>query len=102
GGMRIWAGEWISEVGSSDLRDAGPRASRIQRTKRLLAQLQLNLADAEQRLDSEHGSLWDEHRAAPRLWHHEIAESVQRKCRGKQDRKSVVEGKRVEHGGRRE
>src|ERR1041385_8154846 len=58
--------------------------SEIERTKRLLARLQLNLPDAEQRLDSENGSLWDEHRAAPRLWQHEIAETVQRKCSGKQ------------------
>src|SRR6516164_1941123 len=71
-----YSGRWFDEGFKKE-------ESEIQRTKRLLAQLQLNLADAEQRLDSEHGSLWDEHRAAPRLWHHEIAESVQRKCRGK-------------------
>jgi len=56
----------------------------IERTKRLLTRLQVNLADAEQRLDSENGSLWDEHRAAPRLWHREIAEAIQRRCSGKQ------------------
>jgi DNA topoisomerase-3 len=44
----------------------------------------LNLPDSEQRLDSENGSLWDEHRAAPRLWHQEIAETIRRKCSGKQ------------------
>src|SRR5947199_371961 len=30
------------------------------------------------------GALWDEHRAAPRLWHGEIADAIQRKCSGKQ------------------
>jgi DNA topoisomerase-3 len=56
----------------------------MERTTRLLARLQLNLADAEQRLALANGSLWDEHRAAPRLWHREIAEAIQRKCTGKQ------------------
>src|SRR5206468_3362392 len=53
-------------------------------TRRLLTRLQVNLPDAEQRLDSANGSLWDEHRAAPRLWHREIAEAIQRKCSGKE------------------
>ena len=44
----------------------------------------MNLPNAGQQLDSENGSLWDEHRAAPRLWHHEIAEAIHRKCSGKQ------------------
>src|SRR5207244_5151931 len=56
----------------------------IERTERLQAHLQSNLPNAEQRFDSENGSLWDEHRAAPRLWHHEIAEAIQRKCSGRQ------------------
>src|SRR5205807_8367498 len=30
------------------------------------------------------GSLWEEHRAASRLWHREIAEAIQRKCFGKE------------------
>src|SRR5213075_3098485 len=34
-------------------------------------------------LDSAKGSLWDEHRIAPRLWHREIADAIQRKCSGK-------------------
>src|SRR4029077_8647928 len=55
-----------------------------ERTQRLLGRLRLNLADAEQQLDSANGSLWDEHRAAPRLWHREIADAIQRKCSGKQ------------------
>ena len=72
-----YSGRWFDEAFEKD-------ESEIERTKRLLARLQLNLPDAEQRLDSENGSLWDEHRAAPRLWHHEIAETIQRKCSGKQ------------------
>src|SRR5205814_5841682 len=39
--------------------------------------------DAEQQLDSAKGALWNEHRIAPRLWHYEIAEAIQRKCSGK-------------------
>ncbi len=56
----------------------------IDRTRRLLTRLQLDLGDAEQRLDPANGTLWDEHRAAPRLWHREIAETIQRKCAGKE------------------
>jgi DNA topoisomerase III len=72
-----YAGRWFDEVFKKD-------EDEIERTKRLLARLQLSLPDAEQRLDPAHGSLWDEHRAAPRLWHYEIAEAIQRKCGGKQ------------------
>src|SRR5207244_2319923 len=55
----------------------------IERTQRLLDRLQLNLPDTEQQLGSANGSLWDEHRTAPRLWHREIAAAIQRKCTGK-------------------
>jgi DNA topoisomerase III len=72
-----YAGRWFDEAFKKD-------ESENERTKRLLARLQLHLPDAEQRLDPEHGSLWEEHRAAPRLWHREIAEAIQRKCSGKQ------------------
>src|SRR5438874_705536 len=72
-----YAGRWFDEAFKKD-------ESENERTKRLLARLQLNLPDAKQRLDPEHGLLWEEHRAAPRLWHHEIAEAIQRKCSGKQ------------------
>src|SRR5438270_9518044 len=72
-----YAGRWFDEEFEKE-------ESEVERTKRLLSRLQLNLANAEQRLDSENGSLWDEHRAAPRLWHHEIAEVIHRKCSGKQ------------------
>jgi DNA topoisomerase III len=72
-----YPGRWFDEGFNKD-------EAEIERTKRLVARLQLNLLDAEQRLDSANGSLWDEHRAAPRLWHREIAEAIQRKCSGKQ------------------
>jgi DNA topoisomerase-3 len=72
-----YAGRWFDEEFEKE-------ESEVERTKRLLARLQLNLPNAEQRLDSEKGSLWDEHRAAPRLWHQEIAEAIHRKCSGKQ------------------
>src|SRR5439155_20974859 len=72
-----YAGRWFDEPFTKD-------EDEIQRTSRLLDRLQLNLTAAERHLGSENGSLWDEHRAAPRLWHHEIAEAIQRKCSGKQ------------------
>src|ERR1700745_2857875 len=76
-----YSGRWFDEAFQKD-------EDEVDRAKRLLARLQLNLPEAEKRLDSEIGSLWDEHRAAPRLWHHEIAEAIQRKCSGK---KGIVE-----------
>jgi len=57
--------------------------------------VQLNLPDAEQRLHPDNGSLWDEHRAAPRLWHREIAEAIQRKCISKQGVVDLEEKKPV-------
>jgi DNA topoisomerase III len=71
-----YAGRWFDEVFKKD-------ETEIERTQRLLDRLQLNLPDAEHQLDSVNGSLWDEHRAAPRLWHREIADAIQRKCSGK-------------------
>ncbi len=58
--------------------------SESERTSRLLQRLGLNLPRPMERLDPAHGSLWEEHRTAPRLWHREIAEAIQAKCRGKQ------------------
>jgi DNA topoisomerase III len=72
-----YAGRWFDEAFQKDEDES-------ERTKRLLNRLQLTLPDAEQRLGFENGSLWEEHRAAPRLWHGEIAESIQRKCSAKQ------------------
>jgi DNA topoisomerase III len=70
-----YAGHWFDDAFKKD-------EGEVERTKRLLARLQLDLPDAERRLDSANGSLWDEHRAAPRLWHREIADAIQRKCSG--------------------
>src|SRR5216110_3624818 len=72
-----YPGRWFDEAFNK-------AESEIERTRRLLSRLQLNLPDAEQRLDPANGSVWDEHRAAPRLWHREIAEAIQRKCMGKE------------------
>jgi DNA topoisomerase III len=72
-----YPGRWFDEAFAKDEAEA-------ERTKRLLTRLQLDLPDAGQRLDPANGTLWDEHRAAPRLWHREIAETVQRKCIGKE------------------
>ena len=71
-----YEGRWFDEAFQKD-------EDETERTKRLLHRLQLNLSDAQQQLDTKNGSLWDEHRAAPRLWHREIAEAIQRKCSGK-------------------
>jgi DNA topoisomerase III len=71
-----YAGRWFDEAFKKD-------ETEIERTQRLLDRLQLNLPDAEQQLDFANGSLWDEHRAAPRLWHRQIADVIQRKCSGK-------------------
>jgi len=71
-----YEGRWFDEAFQKD-------EDETERTKRLLHRLQLNLPDAQQQLDTKNGSLWDEHRTAPRLWHREIAEAIQRKCSGK-------------------
>src|SRR6185436_17870711 len=57
--------------------------SELERTKRLLARLGLNLPDAEARLEPAHGSLWEEHRTAARVWHREMADAIRTKCLGK-------------------
>jgi DNA topoisomerase-3 len=72
-----YAGRWFDEAFNKE-------EDEIQRTNRLLARTPATVPDAEKRIDPGNGSLWDEHRAAPRLWHHEIAEAIQRKCSGKQ------------------
>src|SRR5438128_8009846 len=72
-----YSGRWFDEAFQKD-------EDENDRTRRLLHRLQLNLPGENERLDSEYGSLWEEHRAAPRLWHREIAEAIQRKCRGSQ------------------
>lgn len=81
-----YSGRWLDEEFKKE-------ETEIERTKRLLSRLRVNLADAEQRLDSENGSLWHEHRTAPRLWHREIAEAIQRECSGKHGVVEVEEKK---------
>jgi DNA topoisomerase-3 len=71
-----YAGRWFDEEFRRD-------EAEIERTRRLLDRLQLNLPGTEQQLGAANGSLWDEHRAAPRLWHREIADAIERKCTGK-------------------
>src|SRR4051794_18231530 len=72
-----YPGRWFDEGFSKEETESD-------RTRRLLTRLALDLPDAEQRLDPANGSLWDEHRAAPRLWHREFADAIQRKCTGKE------------------
>src|SRR5213595_3015888 len=50
-----YPGRWFDEAFNKE-------ESEIERTRRLLSRVQLNLLDAEQRLDPANGSLWDEHR----------------------------------------
>jgi DNA topoisomerase-3 len=71
-----YAGRWFDEAFKKD-------ETEIERTRRLLDRLGVNLPYAEQQLEPANGSLWDEHRAAPRLWHRELADAIQRKCTGK-------------------
>jgi DNA topoisomerase-3 len=71
-----YAGRWFDEEFKKD-------ETEVERTRRLLDRLQLNLPNPEQQLDSANGSLWGEHRAAARLWHREIADAIQRRCSGK-------------------
>ncbi len=72
-----YSGRWFDEAFNKE-------ESEVERTKRVVTRLQLNLPDAEQRLGPASGSLWEEHRAASRLWHREIAEAIQRKRFGKE------------------
>ncbi|PYK11951.1 MAG: DNA topoisomerase III, partial [Verrucomicrobia bacterium] len=72
-----YPGRWFDETFRKDEAES-------ERTQRLLNRLRLNLPNSQQRLEPANGSLGDEHRAAPRLWHREIADVIQRKCSGKQ------------------
>ena len=57
--------------------------SELDRAKRLLSGLRLNLPGVQERLEAAQGSLWEDHRFAIRLWHREIADAIQQKCQGK-------------------
>jgi DNA topoisomerase-3 len=69
-----YRGRWFDEL----FKKEEPEADR---TNRILSRLSIRLANL--RLGDQYGSLWDEHRTAPRLWQKEIAEAIQRKCEGK-------------------
>jgi DNA topoisomerase-3 len=71
-----YVGRWFDEKFKKE-------ESELDRTKRLLVGLQLNLPDPQERLESAHGTLEDEHRQAIRIWHLEIAEAIKAKCLGK-------------------
>jgi len=71
-----YPGRWFDEKFTKD-------ETELNRAKRLLAGLRLNLPGAAERLEAAHGSLWEEHRTAARLWHQEIAGAIQQKCEGK-------------------
>jgi len=71
-----YPGRWFDEKFKKE-------ESELDRAKRLLAGLRLNLPGAQERLEAAHGSLWEEHRFAIRLWHREIADAIQQKCQGK-------------------
>ncbi len=71
-----YPGRWFDEKFKKD-------ENELDRTKRLLTRLKLDLPDDQERLEAKSGSLWEEHRSAIRLWHREIAETIQQKCYGK-------------------
>ncbi|MCX7722906.1 MAG: DNA topoisomerase 3, partial [Verrucomicrobiae bacterium] len=71
-----YAGRWFDEGFKKD-------ETELERVRRLAARLGLDLPNAAAQLDPANGSLWDEHRQAPRLWHRELAEAVQRRCEAK-------------------
>ena len=71
----LYAGRWFDEQFNKD-------ESELDRTNRSLARLHLQLPNADRILTDEHGSLWEEHRAAFRLWHGEIVDAIKRKCTG--------------------
>jgi DNA topoisomerase-3 len=71
-----YPGRWFDEKFKKE-------ETELDRAKRLLAGLRLNLPAAQERLDPAHGSLWEEHRFAIRLWHREIADAIQLKCQGR-------------------
>jgi DNA topoisomerase III len=71
-----YAGRWFDEKFKKE-------ESEFDRAKRLLANLRLDLPDIQERLEATHGSLWEEHRYAIRVWHKEIADAIQQKCHGK-------------------
>lgn len=68
-----YRGRWFDEAFRKDESEAA-------RAARLAARLHQDLPD---RLGEEYGTLGDEHRAAPRLWHRELAAAIERKCAGK-------------------
>jgi DNA topoisomerase-3 len=71
-----YPGRWFDEKFKKE-------ESELDRAKRLLAGLRLNLPGVAERLEAAHGSLWEEYRYAIRLWHREIADAIQQKCEGK-------------------
>jgi len=81
-----YAGRWFDENFSKE-------ESEGDRTARLMARIKLSVPDAQERLGADAGSLWDEHRTAPRLWHREIAGAIEARCAGKQGVVEVEEKK---------
>lgn len=71
-----YTGRWFDEAFKKN-------ESEGERTARLLTRLNVSIPDAQERLSADHGSLWDEHRFAPRLWHRQIAQAIADKCAGK-------------------
>ena len=71
-----YEGRWFDEAFRKE-------ESEADRANRLLVRLNLLLPNAAAQLASAHGSLWEEHRNAMRLWHPEIAEAIRAKCLGR-------------------
>ncbi len=70
-----YAGRWFDEAYDKQ----EPEPDRLQR---LLQRLGVDPGRAGDRLDEAHGSLWDEHRQAPRLWLVDLANAIEQRCAG--------------------
>lgn len=80
-------GQFVVKTGGYEGRWFDPefkkQETELDRTNRLMARLGATVPDAAQRLQSENGSLGDEHRFPHRLWHRQIAEAIKERCTGK-------------------
>lgn len=85
GDFEVQAGEYRGRWCDDDFKKDESEADR---TGRLATRFGLQLADAQLRLETAHGALWDEHRGAVRLWHREIAEAIRKRCEGKRGKAS--------------
>ncbi|MDQ6621948.1 MAG: DNA topoisomerase 3 [Verrucomicrobiota bacterium] len=80
GDFEVKAGQYRGRWCDDEFKKDEPETERTQRLARRFA---TKLPDINDSLGGEGSSLWDEHRAAPRLWYREIAEAIRQRCEGK-------------------